>query len=103
MNEKQYEKKLKSTIKKMFPGCVIMKNDPAMNQGVPDILVLYKNRWGMLEIKIDETANHQPNQDYYVNLYNDLSFAAFINPDNEEAVLSDLQQAFGVRGTTRIP
>ena len=98
MNEKKYEKELKDKIKKLLPGCVIMKNDPERRQGVPDILILYKRYWGMLEIKIDETAPHQPNQDHYVNLYNELSFAAFINPNNEEAVLNDLQQAFGVRG-----
>lgn len=80
----------------MFPGCVIMKNDPRYVQGIPDILILFNNKWAMLEVKLDGSANIQPNQEYYVNLFNDMSFASFINPENEEDILYALQLTFGV-------
>ena len=78
----------------MFPGCVILKNDPTYIQGVPDLIVLYENKWAMLEVKKDSSASHQPNQDYYVDKLGKMSFAAFIFPENVEEVLNDLQQAF---------
>jgi hypothetical protein len=95
MRELEYQRKLIKKIQRMFPDCWIMKNDPNQNQGVPDILILWNNQWAMLEIKISETAHSQPNQDYYIDRFNIMSFAAFINPQNEEQVLSDLQSAFG--------
>lgn len=86
----------------MFPGCFILKNDPSENQGIPDILILYQDQWAMLEVKISGSACEQPNQDYYVELFDDMSFAAFIHPGNEEQVLYDLQQSFGVARQARI-
>jgi len=94
MNETAYRRGLVKRIHDLLPGCVIMKNDPAELQGVPDILILYNNTWAMLEIKIDDAADRQPNQEFYVKTFNDMSFAAFINPGNEEAVLNDLQSTF---------
>jgi hypothetical protein len=102
MNETQYQNKLIKRINDLFPGCVVVKNDPRHIQGIPDILILYKDMWAGLEIKISSTASIQPNQEYYVNLLNGMAFAAFINPDNEEDILNDLQHAFGFTGSTRI-
>jgi hypothetical protein len=78
----------------MFEGCVILKNDAAYLQGVPDYILLWRNKWAMLEVKAYRDAEHQPNQDYYVQILNRMSFAAFIYPENEEDVLRELQQAF---------
>ncbi len=102
MNEHAYRRDLVSRLKRMFPGCVTMKNDPRELQGVPDILILWNNKWAMLEIKIDETAKKQPNQDHYIDKFNKMSFASFINPSNEGEVLNALQSAFGIRRTTRV-
>jgi len=102
MNEAQYMNKLIKRIAIIFPDCIIIRNDPRYIQGVPDILILYHDRWAVLEVKVSSNARVQPNQEYYVGLLNEMSFASFINPENEEAVLSDLQHAFGVARETRI-
>lgn len=95
MRESAYQRKVIEKVKKLLPGCMILKNDPTYIQGIPDILVLHGQRWGMLEFKIDEKADVQPNQAYYVEKLGNMSFAAFIHPGNEQAVLDELQLALG--------
>ena len=102
MTETQYQLKLIKQIRDLLPGCVILKNDPRYMQGVPDILILYCDKWAMLEVKLSDTAGVQPNQEYYVGLLDGMSFASFINPQTEREVLHDLQQSFGVVRQTRI-
>ena len=92
--ESQFKTNLKNEIKKMFPGCIVCHLDPNEFQGIPDLLILYENKWAALEGKKNEGASHRPNQNYYVDLMNDMSFAAFIYPENKEEVLYELQQAF---------
>jgi len=92
--ESQYQAKLKKKLMAMFPGCIVMKNDPNYIQGIPDLTVLWKNKWALLECKIESEAHKQPNQQYYIDKGKQMSFAAFICPENEEEVLNDLQQAF---------
>lgn len=94
-SEAAYQAKLIKKLQVMFPGCYIFKNDPAELQGVPDILMLFGDRWSMLETKRSVSAPIQPNQEYYVDLFNSMSFASFISPEVEEQVLNDLQQSFG--------
>lgn len=48
----------------------------------------------MLEVKKSANAAHQPNQDYYVEKMNLMSFARFIYPENKKEVLHELQQSF---------
>lgn len=95
MLERSYRTRLINRIRTLFPSCLILKPDPSHLQGVPDIIVLYGNTWAALEIKRGNSAERQPNQGYFVNLMNDMSFASFISPDNEEEVLDALQSAFG--------
>lgn len=95
MNEGVYQNKLIKKLQIIFPGCFILKNDPGTNQGIPDILILFGKRWAMLEVKISPRSRIQPNQRHYVDLFDEMSFCAFINPDNELEVLNDLQQSFG--------
>jgi hypothetical protein len=102
MNERTYQRELTKKIRERFPGCVIMKNDPTQMQGIPDILILFNNTWAMLEVKIDGVSVIQPNQAHYVDTFNRMSYASFINPDNEEEILNDLQSAFGFARETRI-
>lgn len=74
-----------------------MKNDPTYIQGIPDLIVLYGNKWAALEVKKNNRASLQPNQEYYVNLMNEMSFASFIMPENKEAVLNEMEQTFRTR------
>lgn len=102
MNEAQYQRKLIDKLRLLFPNCIILKNDPTYLQGIPDILILYQDRWAMLEVKFDVDSRRQPNQEYYVALLDEMSFASFINPYNEGTVLYDLQCAFGVIRSPRV-
>jgi len=92
--ERKFQSKLIQELKDIFPGCIITKLDAGHIQGIPDLLVLYQDRWATLECKKDEDANKQPNQEYYVGVMNEMSFSRFIYPDNKEEVLHELQQAF---------
>ena len=100
--ESEYQKRLKKKIKLRYPGCYILKNDPGCIQGIPDLLILHGDKWAMLEVKKDATAKHQPNQDIHVERLNNMSYAAFIFPENEEEVLNELDRKFETSGTTRI-
>lgn len=90
--ERDFQRKVIKEIGKRLPGSRVLKNDPNYIQGIPDLLVLYKNRWAALEVKKSADAKHQPNQDDYVAQMNADSFAAFIYPENEEYILDKLQQ-----------
>lgn len=93
MLESKFQANLITEIKSMFPGCIVMKNDSSYIQGIPDLLVLYNDKWASLECKKTAGSRRQPNQEYYVDRMNDMSFSRFICPENKEEVLNDLQQA----------
>jgi len=98
--ESPYQAKLIKKIKRMFPGCVVLKNDSNYIQGIPDITILYENYWAVLEVKASVDSPHQPNQNYYIEKLGSMSYSAFICPENEEAILHDLQYTFGLIGPT---
>jgi len=92
--ESRYQAKLIRKLKERFPRCMVLKMDPTYIQGIPDLLVLYKDKWAMLECKRSENEHHQANQDYYVDKFYNMSYASFIFPENEEEVLHDLELTF---------
>jgi hypothetical protein len=92
--ESVYQAELIRRLRNRFLGCLILKNDSSYIQGIPDLTILYRNRWAMLEVKASENSPEQPNQEFYVTTLDAMSFAAFIYPENEEEVLDDLQSAF---------
>ena len=96
MSESKFQSQLIRELKLLFEGCVILKNDPSYLQGIPDILILYKNKWAMLEVKASIYSKVQPNQVYYVDLLNEMSYAAFVSPENKEEILDELQLTFGI-------
>lgn len=93
MTEAKYQSELIKKLRLLFPDCVILKNDPGYLQGVPDLVIFHGDRYAFLEVKASERATVQPNQTYYVELLNSMSFAAFIYPSNEEEVLRALRRA----------
>lgn len=101
MFESQFQKKLVSELKEQYPTAIIFKNES--KQGLPDITILHENGWALLECKRSADADHQPNQDYYVDKANKMSFASFIYPENKEEVMNALQQALRPGRKTRLP
>lgn len=94
--ESKYQKELIRKLQDIFVGCIVVKNDPNYIQGIPDLLILHKDKWAALECKRNGKASHRPNQDYYVSKMEEMSFAAFIFPENEEFVLNRLKRYFGI-------
>lgn len=92
--ENEFQKQLIGKLHKRFTGCIVSKLDSSQIQGIPDLLVLYKDKWATLECKRSENASKRPNQEYYVNKMNDMSFSRFISPENEREVLDEMERAF---------
>jgi hypothetical protein len=102
MLESKFQSDLIKELESMFTGCIILKNDPNYLQGFPDLTILYRNKWAVLECKKSKNEKHQPNQDYYIDVCDEMSFSRFIYPENKEEVLYELQQTFETRRSTRI-
>ena len=102
IREAVFQSSVIKEVEKMFPGCVVLKNDANYLPGIPDLLILYKNTWAMLEVKKGIYAARQPNQEHYVEKLDEMSFASFICPENKQEVLNELQRAFKIRRPTRL-
>lgn len=102
MREALFQTQLRHELEELFPGCIILKNDANYIQGFPDLTILYKNNWAVLECKKSLKESYQPNQEFYLELLDNMSFASMICPENKEAVLYELQCAFKPRRATRI-
>lgn len=94
--ENKFQAELIKDLKSRFPGCMVLKNDPDYIQGIPDLTILYGKRWATLECKRSESATHRPNQEYYVDKMNSMSYSRFIFPENKEAILDELQSALRI-------
>jgi hypothetical protein len=90
--ESGFQDRLRNELMDMFPGCMIFKMEQF--QGIPDLLILYKNKWASLECKKTANAKRQPNQEYYVGLMDEMSFSSFIYPENKDEVLDALHLHF---------
>ena len=103
--ERDYQAKLIKRLRTMFPGCVIQKLDTGYQQGIPDLLILWEHMWAILEVKKSEKDRRspEPNQEYFVGQLNEMSFSAFIYPENEEEVLNDLRAALQPDRAARLP
>jgi hypothetical protein len=101
MREAVYQARLIRRLRNEFPGCVILKNDTDYQQGIPDLVIFFGERWAMLEVKASRDSDIQPNQDYWVGKLDEMSYAAFIFPENESEVIDELREALqpGERAT----
>ena len=93
--ESKFQAELIKELEALYPDCVILKNDPNYKQGFPDLTIFYKDKWAVLECKRSEDEHHQPNQDYYVEKLNGMSYSSFIFPENKGVVLNELERLFG--------
>ena len=91
--ENKFQSELIKELEIMFPGSIVMKNDPNHIQGIPDLTILYGDRWATLECKKSAKEQSRPNQDTYVEEMNKMSYSSFIYPENKEEVLNELRQA----------
>ena len=87
--ESKFQKELIDEIKREYPGCIILKNDPDYIQGFPDWTILWEDKWAVLEAKRDKNSRKQPNQEHYVEKLDGMSFSRFVYPENKEEVLNE--------------
>ena len=92
--EREFQACLIKELKSLFQDCFVIKLDSSYIQGIPDLLILWRDKWATLECKKSARARRRPNQEFYVGLMNEMSFSRFIYPENKEEVLHELQQAF---------
>lgn len=102
MLESKYQRHIVKRLETTFDGCMVLKNDSGYRQGIPDLLILFKDRWAMLEVKPSYDFTFQPNQCYYLGILDEMSFAAVIYPDNEDEIFDDLQHTFSARRSARL-
>ena len=101
--ENKFQSDLIKDLKTIFPGSIVTKLDANHIQGIPDLLVLYEDKWAVLECKKSKNESFRPNQEYYIDKLNKMSFAAVIFPENKKEVLSELQSALRSSGPTCVP
>jgi hypothetical protein len=90
--ENRFEHHIIKKLRLAYPGAVIIKNYGNYLQGFPDRLILYGPHWAAFEVKADYSSSHRPNQDFYIQKLNRMSYASFIYPQNELEVLHAIQQ-----------
>ncbi len=96
MLENKFKTKLIKEIKSRFPGSFVFHLDQTELQGAPDLLVLFGKHWAALEGKKNKEASLRPNQQYYVDRLNEMSFARIIFPENAKEVLDEMERSFTV-------
>lgn len=94
MLESSFKARVLERIKDLYPDVMVLKNDAGYLQGVPDWLFLLGPYWFSLEIKRSKDASIRPNQPYYVELMNNMSFSAFIYPENFDEIFDEIQRLF---------
>lgn len=90
--ERSFQHEVIQELKERYPDCVVMKNATGFKDGFPDITMYDGERWAMLECKREKAARKRPNQKYWVNRMNSMSFARFIFPENRKEVMAELAE-----------
>lgn len=93
MTESKYQTHVLARIAELLPGSTALKNDSAYQQGIPDWTIFHGPKYALLEIKPSAKSRRQPNQEYFIEKFSAIGFAAFIYPENEQEVLDALQEA----------
>ncbi len=104
--ESPFQSRFIKRLEKEFPGCVILKNDANYRQGIPDLIILFETHWAVFEVKRSKPtkpSDFEPNQEWYLDTLDSMSFAACVYPENEEEIVDALQRQFQTRRKTRLP
>jgi len=91
--ESKFQARFIKELESEFPGAVILKTDPNYIQGFPDLLFLQDTFWAALEAKRASNSARRPNQEYWVQRLNLMSYSRFVHPRNMEDVLEELSIA----------
>lgn len=100
--ESPFQSRFIKRLEKEFPGCMILKNDANYRQGIPDLIILFEMHWAVFEIKRvkpTKSSDFEPNQEWYLDKLDSMSFAACVYPENEEEIVDALQRQFQTRRT----
>lgn len=100
--ESIFKRKLIKQIEHDYPGAIVLKIHANYMQGIPDNIILFEKKWAIFEAKADEDSSHRLNQDYYINILNNMSLASFVYPQNKEKFLYELQRTLRPSRSTRI-
>lgn len=98
--ESDFQKALIRKIKRLFPDCIILKNDAGYMDSIPDLSIFYKTKYAFLEVKRSLSAyrhslKNQPNQFYYIQKIKKWgAYASYVFPENVDQVLRELKEAF---------
>lgn len=97
MNNKKLESEFQANLIKRIKmefgnNVIVLKNDPNYLVGFPDLTVLGKKRYAVIECKREAHASRRALQEYYVDKANRLSYGAFAYPENEDEVIEDLRR-----------
>lgn len=103
--ERNYQARLIKRIEKRFFGCLIQKLDTSYQQGIPDLLILWGPNWAILEVKRKppKPSDFEPNQEWFIDHLNKMSFSACIYPENEKEILDAMESAFKSSWAARVP
>ena len=100
MLERDFQRKLIKELKDRYKGCIVLKNDANYKSGIPDLTILYKDFWAALEVKesakeaMKKNTGTRANQPRYVKRMNEMSYSAYIYPENKEEIIHELDRHF---------
>lgn len=92
--ERDFQRMLVARLQDEF-GAIVLKNDSALKQGVPDLTVLLPGgRVALLEVKrkAPSSSDYRPNQEWYLEKLRGMEhYTATIHPGNVEEILDALR------------
>lgn len=91
MRESKFKSWFKGEVKSRISH-VRMYEPKTWKRGDPDLIILGLCMWAALEFKKEEGADRQPNQEYKTDYLNSIGYARFVEPENAEEVLDDLER-----------
>lgn len=75
-------------------GCYVMviRPQPGIPEGCPDIVFMLEGFWGSIEVKKDPKAGYQPLQRETIAKHNGWSFSRRVDPTDWEMVKAELER-----------